>query len=132
MDGTSGAIYAIFLNALAYGLRAQDSGPSQQVTAQTWAKACQSAMGDLAKYTPAAPGDRTLMDSLVPFVDRLSKGGSVKDAAAASRKGAEDTKGMKASLGRAVYVGSEEEWIGKIPDPGAWGLAEFFDGIAEA
>lgn len=132
MDGTSGAIYAIFLNALAYGLRGQDSGSSQEVTAQTWAKACQSAMQDLAKYTPAAPGDRTLMDSLVPFVDTLAKGGSVKDAAAASRKGAEDTKSMKASLGRAVYVGSEEEWIGKIPDPGAWGLAEFFDGLAEA
>lgn len=132
MDGTSGAIYAIFLNALAYGLRSQDNGSQQQVDAQVWAKACKSAMEDLAKYTPAAPGDRTLMDSLVPFVDTLSKGGSVKDAAAASRKGAEETKSMKASLGRAVYVGSEQEWMGKIPDPGAWGLAEFFDGLAEA
>lgn len=132
MDGTSGAIYAIFLNALAFGLREQDTGSSQEVTAQTWAKACKSALADLAKYTPAAPGDRTLMDSLVPFVDTLANGSSLKDAAAASRKGAEDTKSMKASLGRAVYVGSEEEWIGKIPDPGAWGLAEFFDGLAEA
>lgn len=132
MDGTSGAIYAIFLNALAFGLRAQDkSGSSQEVTAQTWAAAAKSALDDLAKYTPAAPGDRTLMDSLVPFVDTLSKGGSVAEAAKASRKGAEDTKAMKASLGRAVYVGSEEEWIGKVPDPGAWGLAEFFDGLAE-
>lgn len=131
MDGTSGAIYAIFLNALAFGLRAQDTGSSQEVTAKTWAAAAKSALEDLAKYTPAAPGDRTLMDSLVPFVDTLSKGGSVDDAAKASRKGAEDTKSMKASLGRAVYVGSEEEWIGKVPDPGAWGLAEFFDGLAE-
>lgn len=132
MDGTSGAIYAIFLNALAFGLRSQDTGSSKTVDAQTWAKACQSAMGDLAKYTPATIGDRTLMDSLIPFADTLSKGGSIKDAAAASRKGAEETKSMKASLGRAVYVGSEEEWMGKIPDPGAWGLAEFFDGVAEA
>jgi len=132
MDGTSGAIYAIFLNALAYGLREQDKGSSQEVTANTWAAAIKSALGDLAKYTPAAPGDRTLMDSLVPFVDTLAKNGDIKAAAQASRKGAEDTKGMKASLGRAVYVGSEEEWIGKIPDPGAWGLAEFFDGLAEA
>ncbi|KAK5078555.1 dihydroxyacetone kinase Dak1 [Lithohypha guttulata] len=131
MDGTSGAIYAIFLNALAFGLRSQDTGSEQAATSQVWARACKSAMGDLAKYTPAQPGDRTLMDSLVPFVDTLEKSGSVKEAAAASRKGAEDTKGMKASLGRAVYVGSEEEWIGKIPDPGAWGLAEFFDGMAE-
>ncbi|KAJ9651481.1 dihydroxyacetone kinase Dak1 [Neophaeococcomyces mojaviensis] len=132
MDGTSGAIYAIFLNALAFGLREQDKGSSQEVTPQVWAAAIKSALGDLGKYTPAAPGDRTLMDSLVPFVDVLSNGGSVQEAAKASRKGAEDTKAMKASLGRAVYVGSEEEWMGKIPDPGAWGLAEFFDGFAEA
>ena len=132
MDGTSGAIYAIFLNALAFGLRSQDTGSSKTVDVQVWAKACQSAMSDLAKYTPATKGDRTLMDSLIPFADTLSQGGSLKDAAAASRKGAEETKSMKASLGRAVYVGSEEEWMGKIPDPGAWGLAEFFDGAAEA
>lgn len=134
MDGTSGAIYAIFLNALASGLRAQDSdsGSKEEVSAKTWAQAAKSALNDLGKYTPAAPGDRTLMDSLVPFVDTLATGGSLHDAAKASRKGAEETKGMKASLGRAVYVGSEEEWMGKVPDPGAWGLAEFFDGLAEA
>ncbi|KAK5100946.1 dihydroxyacetone kinase Dak1 [Exophiala xenobiotica] len=132
MDGTSGALYAIFLNALAYGLRSQDTGSSKAVDQQTWAKACKSAMGDLAKYTPATTGDRTLMDSLIPFADTLDKAGSIKDAAAASRKGAEETKSMKASLGRAVYVGAEQEWMGKIPDPGAWGLAEFFDGVADA
>jgi len=132
MDGTSGALYAIFLNALAWGLRSQDTGSSKAVDQQTWAKALKSAMGDLAKYTPATTGDRTLMDSLIPFADTLGKDGSLKDAAAASRKGAEETKSMKASLGRAVYVGAEQEWMGKIPDPGAWGLAEFFDGVADA
>ena len=131
MDGTSGAIYAIFLNALAVGLKEQDKGGKTDVTAQIWAKALQSAMKDLAKYTPAQPGDRTLMDALVPFVKGLEQG-DVKKAAADARKGAEETKGMKASLGRAVYVGGEEEWVGKVPDPGAWGLAEFFQGMADA
>lgn len=134
MDGTSGAIYAIFLNALAAGLREHDSSSSSStpVDVPTWTAALGAALRDLGKYTPAAPGDRTLMDSLVPFVDTLRKTGDVKQAAQASRKGAEDTKGMKASLGRAVYVGAEDEWMGKIPDPGAWGLAEFLDGLAEA
>jgi triose/dihydroxyacetone kinase / FAD-AMP lyase (cyclizing) len=132
MDGTSGAIYAIFLNALAAGLREQDTGSSKEVEAKTWAAALKAALKDLGKYTPAAVGDRTLIDSLVPFVDELASSGDVKKAAAASRKGAEDTKAMKASLGRAVYVGAEEDWIGKVPDPGAWGLAEFFDGLAAA
>ena len=135
MDGTSGAIYAIFLNALAHGLREQDtagSGSSKKaVNERTWAAALQSAIGALAKYTPAQPGDRTLMDALVPFVKGL-EGGDVKKAAEEARKGAEDTKNMKPGLGRAVYVGSESEWMGKVPDPGAWGLAEFLEGLAGA
>jgi triose/dihydroxyacetone kinase / FAD-AMP lyase (cyclizing) len=31
-----------------------------------------------------------------------------------------------------VYVGGESEWVGKIPDPGAWGLKEFLVGLAAA
>ncbi|EXJ94254.1 dihydroxyacetone kinase [Capronia coronata CBS 617.96] len=132
MDGTSGAIYAIFLNALAHGLREQDSGSSKQVDVKTWTAALKSSVKALGRYTPAVPGDRTLMDALVPFVDTLERTGDVKKAAAAAKEGAEKTKSMKASLGRTVYVGSESEWIGKIPDPGAWGLQEFLVGLADA
>jgi dihydroxyacetone kinase len=132
MDGTSGAIYAIFLNALCHGLREQDKGSSSSVDAKTWAAALQSSLKALGKYTPAAPGDRTLMDALVPFVETLGSTGDVKKAAEAAKEGTEKTKKMKASLGRAVYVGAEEEWMGKIPDPGAWGLQEFLVGLAGA
>jgi triose/dihydroxyacetone kinase / FAD-AMP lyase (cyclizing) len=132
MDGTSGAIYAIFLNALAHGLREQDNGSSSNVDSKTWAAALKSSLQALGKYTPAVPGDRTLMDALVPFVDTLSSTGDVKKAAEAAKEGAEKTKAMKASLGRAVYVGAEDEWMGKIPDPGAWGLQEFLVGLAGA
>ena len=132
MDGTSGAIYAIFLNALAYGLREQDTGQPSKVDVMIWANALGVSLEALRKYTSAAPGDRTLMDSLVPFVETLASTMDIGAAAQASRKGAETTKTMKASLGRAVYVGGENEWMGKIPDPGAWGLAEFLDGVAEA
>ncbi|KIW64362.1 dihydroxyacetone kinase [Phialophora macrospora] len=132
MDGTSGAIYAIFLNALAHGLREQDTGSPTDVDAKIWAAALKSSLQALGKYTPAVPGDRTLMDALVPFVDTLSSTSDVKKAAAAAKEGAEKTKSMKASLGRAVYVGAESEWMGKIPDPGAWGLQEFLVGLADA
>lgn len=134
MDGTSGAIYAIFLNALAHGLREQDTATSEtkrEVDAHIWAKALQSSLSALAKYTPAQPGDRTLIDALVPFVQVLAETGDLGRAAEAASRGAEATKHMKASLGRAVYVGGEEEWVGKVPDPGAWGLREFFGGMAE-
>jgi triose/dihydroxyacetone kinase / FAD-AMP lyase (cyclizing) len=132
MDGTSGAIYAISLNALVHGLTEQDSSAKQAVTAKTWAAALQSSLQALGKYTPAQKGDRTLMDALMPFAETLGSTGDVKKAAQAAKQGADETKGMKASLGRAAYVGSEEEWIGKVPDPGAWGLAEFLEGLAAA
>ncbi|KMU89139.1 dihydroxyacetone kinase [Coccidioides immitis H538.4] len=132
MDGTSGAIYAIFLNALAHGLREQDSpSNSISVTAKVWSRALQQSLKALAKYTPAQPGDRTLIDALVPFINKLTESGDVKAAARAAQEGAESTKSMKASLGRSVYIGGEDEWIGKIPDPGAYGLSEFLNGLAD-
>ncbi|KAF3385009.1 Dihydroxyacetone kinase 1 [Penicillium rolfsii] len=132
MDGTSGAIYAIFLNALAHGLRDQDTGSKTLVTTDVWAKALKHSVTALAQYTPAKQGDRTLIDALVPFCDTLLDTLDVRVAAAAAQQGTESTKSMKASLGRSVYVGGQSEWIGKVPDPGAYGLSEFLTGLAEA
>ena len=129
MDGTSGALYAIFLNALAHDLRRQDGPTTREITSQIWANALGSSLQAIAKYTPAQPGDRTLMDALYPFVKTLQDSNSTKAAAAAAQKGAESTRGMKASLGRTVYVGGED-WQG-VPDPGAWGLSEFLVGLAK-
>ncbi|KAG9563063.1 dihydroxyacetone kinase, partial [Aureobasidium melanogenum] len=131
MDGTSGAIYAIFLNALAAGLRAQspDSG-KKEVTTEVWAKAAKQALEGLGKYTPARPGDRTLVDALEPFIEQLAATNDLKKAAQAAKEGSDATKGMKASLGRSVYVGNEG--FKEVPDPGAYGLSEFLTGLAEA
>ncbi|KAK7215320.1 hypothetical protein V2G26_003323 [Clonostachys chloroleuca] len=125
MDGTSGALYAIFLNALVHALRGQGSG---QATPKVWAAALKQTNDALSRYTPARPGDRTLVDALYPFVDVLEQSGDVKKAADAAQKAAEDTKGMQASLGRSVYVGGSG--YEEVPDPGAWGLATFFQGLA--
>jgi len=135
MDGTSGAIYAIFLNALVFGLRGQnsnlDSGSSKQaVDVAMWAKAAEVAVKSLGQYTPARTGDRTLMDALQPFVEQLKATGDIKLAAAEAEKGADKTKGMKASLGRTVYVGGKG-WQ-DVPDPGAYGLAQFLTAFAAA
>ncbi|KAG1737503.1 uncharacterized protein EDB91DRAFT_1140223 [Suillus paluster] len=63
---------------------------------------------------PARPGDRTTVDALVSFCAVLSQG-----AAMGAKEGAETTKGMKARLGRASYVGDGEGGVGVLPDPGA-------------
>jgi dihydroxyacetone kinase len=125
MDGTSGALYAIFLNALLASLRSQGKG---EASSKVWAAALQHSCEALSKYTPARPGDRTLVDALYPFVEVLEKTGDVKQAAEAANKAAEGTKGMKPSLGRTVYIGGSG--FEQVPDPGAWGLASFFLGLA--
>jgi len=130
MDGTSGALYAIFLNSLAFNMRAQETSTITLVTTDVWAKALRLSIDGLAKYTPAQPGDRTLMDALVPFVDVLEKTRDVKKAAEAARGGADKTKGMKASLGRSVYVGGTG--YEEVPDPGAHGLSVFLSGLSDA
>ncbi|KZF26640.1 DAK1/DegV-like protein [Xylona heveae TC161] len=129
MDGTSGALYAIFLNALANGLRLQSPSSPSEVTPAIWGKGLKYSLNSLAKYTPARPGDRTLVDALDPFVETLIASDDPKKAADAARKGAENTKGMVASLGRTVYVGGEG-WQG-VPDPGAHGLSQFLTGLVE-
>jgi len=129
MDGTSGALYAIFLNALAHGLRTQGGSSAKAVDANVWAKALQIASESMGKYTPAKPGDRTLVDALAPFVEQLNKSGDIQSAAQAAVYGASKTRGMKANLGRTVYVGGSG--FEEVPDPGAYGLAEFLDGLAE-
>lgn len=127
MDGTSGALYAIFLNALVGALRSQSARTSTADPA-TWAAALQESSDSMGRYTPARPGDRTLVDALVPFVETLGQSGDLTKAAEAARKGAESTKGMQASLGRTVYVGGSG--FEQVPDPGAWGLSCFFGGLA--
>ena len=124
MDGTSGALYAIFLNSLVHALQAPPRG---DITPQVWAKALEQSCRALSKYTPARPGDRTLVDALYPFVEVLGQTGDLKKAAIASRTAALGTKGMEASLGRSVYVGGSG--IKQVPDPGAWGLSCFLLGL---
>lgn len=125
MDGTSGALFAIFLNALIHALSTLAPGTASP---QTWATALQQSCDALSKYTPARPGDRTLVDALYPFVETLGATGDVAQAAEAAKKAAEGTRGMVASLGRSVYVGGDG--YQQVPDPGAWGLACFFLGLA--
>ncbi|KAF5594025.1 dihydroxyacetone kinase [Fusarium subglutinans] len=125
MDGTSGALYAIFLNALLHAF--QTRGPAV-ATPEAWALVLEQSSSILARYTPARVGDRTVIDALDPFIQQLGQTKNLTRAAQAARHGAESTVGMQASLGRSVYVGGSG--FQQVPDPGAWGLSEFLAGLA--
>lgn len=128
MDGTSGALYAIFLNAMTMFFR-QHCERSEYLSVQVWSEALTSALEVLMKYTTARVGDRTLMDTLIPFIHTLQTTRQLQKAVHAATEGAEATKALRPSLGRSVYVGDENAWLGRIPDPGAWALSKFLQGL---
>ncbi|KAK5046878.1 hypothetical protein LTR84_007232 [Exophiala bonariae] len=128
MDGTSGALYGIFLNSLLHYFRSH-AEVMTVVDRGFWTLALDSALTVLSKYTPAQVGDRTMMDALIPFTLALKASSDVQHAASVAKEGALKTRSMRPGLGRTVYIGNEEAWLGKVPDPGAWGLSEFFEGL---
>jgi triose/dihydroxyacetone kinase / FAD-AMP lyase (cyclizing) len=127
MDGTSGAIFSIFLAALASALKSMPS-TMQKLDTQTWGIAAKAALSQLQLATPARQGDRTLMDALEPFIESIASGETVDVAVSKAKAGVEATKGMNAAFGRAVYV--EQSAWSVVPDPGAVGILSLIEGFA--
>ncbi|KAK6526906.1 hypothetical protein TWF281_010102 [Arthrobotrys megalospora] len=119
MGGTSGAIYGIFLNAFVNNLRNSEVGSLQSILQ----KSLSGALQELCTFTLARKGHRTLMDTLIPFVETFGTTGDLTKAVEEGGKGCEETKKMQAKLGRASYVSAEQvEKDGGVMDPGALGL----------
>lgn len=130
MGGTSGAIYALFFAGLVQGLVKGPGKSGQAATIEVWGHAVKAALNNLGHYTPARPGDRTLVDALTPFCDSLASGKTLSQSVDAAKAGAEHTKQLKARLGRATYVASMDD-KDMPPDPGAWGVWALVDGLKQ-
>jgi dihydroxyacetone kinase len=73
MGGMSGAIYAIFFNALANSLSSNISFSSPPLSIVRLLSTCLSqALDELCRYTTARKGYKTLMDALIPFVETFA------------------------------------------------------------
>jgi dihydroxyacetone kinase-like protein len=89
------------------------------------------------KQTRARPGDKTMMDALVPAIEAIQASANSGEpipcamelAAAAARAGAESTKDMIAKYGRAKFLG--EKTRGSA-DAGATSIALLFQGFSDA
>jgi ATP-dependent dihydroxyacetone kinase len=119
MGGSSGVLFAIFF-----------ASASQAVTTgKTWQEALQAGLQRMRDYGGANPGDRTMVDALLPALAELQKSGSVAAAAKAARAGADATAGMtRARAGRSSYV-SESNLRG-VNDPGAEAIARLLEGLS--
>ncbi|PHH71943.1 hypothetical protein CDD80_4889 [Ophiocordyceps camponoti-rufipedis] len=118
MGGTLGGILGILFVSLRSAVEARVvDRKAGESSLSLWAAALSTALTSLHRYTPAKVGDRTVMDTLIPFSDSLSNG--FEAGVSAALAGAEATRTMKPQLGRATYVRAED---GREmpPDPGAW------------
>ena len=118
MGGSSGALLAIFFSAAASALAKKDS----------LTEAFGHGLERMTTYGGAKPGDRTMLDALVPAIDAL--GGGVSAAAKAAREGANATAHLAARAGRSAYVPAGT--LVGVVDPGAEAVARALEAAAKA
>ena len=119
MGGTSGVLLSIF--AAATG-RTLASGAD-------WAASLREGVNQMRFYGGAGPGDRTMLDALMPAIEALERGEDCAAAARAARDGAEATARMiKAHAGRSSYLSETE--LKDVADPGAVAIAAAFEAAA--
>ena len=132
MGGSSGALYSIFLNAVATALGKSAATPTPAECAAAFSAGCDA----MSQYGGASTGHRTMLDALLPAAEAMrgAAGGGMasmlQSAAAAAEAGAEATKTMQAGAGRASYV--PDDVLRGTPDPGAKAVALWLGAVAKS
>ncbi|MGW2051705.1 dihydroxyacetone kinase subunit DhaL [Streptomyces sp. NPDC001858] len=122
VGGASGPLYGTLLRRTGKAL-----GDADAVDEAQFAEALRTGVAAVMQLGGAAPGDKTMIDALVPAVDALADGFGA--ARAAAERGAEATTPLQARKGRASYLG--ERSIGH-QDPGATSAALLIAALGEA
>ncbi|MFH8293120.1 dihydroxyacetone kinase subunit DhaL [Streptomyces sp. NPDC018059] len=120
VGGASGPLYGTLLRRTGKAL-----GDTPEVDAARFAEALRTGVEAVAALGGAAPGDKTMLDALVPAAEAL--GTSFAAARDAALEGALATTPLRARKGRASYLG--ERSVGH-QDPGATSSALLFEALA--
>jgi dihydroxyacetone kinase-like protein len=122
VGGASGPLYGTLLRRTGKAL-----GEDAEVSEDRFTEALRAGVDAVMALGGAAPGDKTMIDALVPAVDALGDG--FVAARAAAEEGALATTPLQARKGRASYLG--ERSIGH-QDPGATSAALLIAALTEA
>jgi dihydroxyacetone kinase-like protein len=129
--GASSAIIGTFFGGMG------DVEIGEEIDCNDMATIFEAGLHAASKQTKAVPGDKTMMDALVPAVKAIRSAASLGktistalgEAAVAARKGAESTKGLIAKHGRAKFLGEKTRGYA---DAGAMSVALLFSGFSAA
>ncbi|MEU9032145.1 dihydroxyacetone kinase subunit DhaL [Streptomyces sp. NPDC048383] len=122
VGGASGPLYGTLLRRTG-----KELGEAAEVSDEELHEALSAGVAAVAGLGGAAPGDKTMLDALLPGVAAL--GTSYRAAADAAENGARATVPLIARKGRASYLG--ERSVGH-QDPGATSSALLLDALADA
>jgi phosphoenolpyruvate---glycerone phosphotransferase subunit DhaL len=128
VGGAGGPLYGTFF--LQAG---QATAGRSELDAEGFAAAVRAGADGVRARGKAEPGDKTMLDALLPAADALAQGGGLGEAAARAADAAEE--GMRATIplvarkGRASYLG---ERSAGHQDPGATSSALLMRAAAEA
>ena len=119
--GASGALWGVFVQTIGKALVEGAITPSRVVVA------LRSGEAEIERIGKSKPGDKTMLDTLVPFLDelhgRVSGGSTLSEAwtgaLVVAREATEATSKMVAKRGRSAVLG--ERSLGTV-DPGARSL----------
>ena len=129
--GASSAILGTFLAGMG------DAEMGRESDCGRLAASLAAGLRAVQKQTRAIPGDKTMMDALVPAVQVFAAAAdsgetiadAMKHAAEAAQRGADATKDMIAKYGRARFLGEKTRGS---PDAGATSVALLFAGFSAA
>lgn len=120
MGGSSGVLMSIMFTSAGQKLEEGD----------TLADALTHGLAQMQHYGGARPGHRTMIDALHPAFEALVAGKGLSDAAAAAKKGADETAKMTtAQAGRSSYL--NESNLNGVKDPGAYAVEQVFAALAK-
>jgi len=131
--GASGALVGAFMIGLGSALPLIDD----QVNAEAYARAVANGLATIQRLGGAQPGDKTMVDTLTPFVNALEKTAGKdnrlaeawREALPAAEQGMESTKEMVSKRGRSSRLG--DRTVGHL-DPGATSMYEILMAFGKA
>lgn len=130
MGGASGVLFGVFFQG------AKACPGAQVLDAETLYGFLKSGLEALKQKSKAEPGDKTMLDAVVPAIAALGQekeapggfGAALAQTAAAAERGARSTIGLLPRFGRARTLG---ERAAAVQDPGATSVSVFLRGLAD-
>lgn len=132
IGGSMGPLYGKFFKAIAKSFDGKT-----EISLSDFALAIQSIVSDISAISPAKPGDKTLIDTLVPAAKAITEAAEAGDdfvtaldkMTQAARDGRDSTKDMVAKLGRASRLGDRSKGV---LDAGATSCCLILENMADS